>query len=116
MKKTTYALIAALGLLLTGCTTVVTPAGEKTSYINSPWGIVNNTGYDLDVVQDGAKIGRLTTGQALMLPPLGWRESSLVSVSAFSGGKYMGASSYTFSRYTVYNWQIDHVTAPEGAR
>lgn len=116
MKKTICAFISALSLAFTGCTTVVTPAGDKTTYANSPWGIVNNTGYDLDVVQDGAKIGRLATGQSIMLPSLVWRESSLVSVSAYSDGKYMGASSYTFSRYTVYNWQIDCVTAPEGAR
>ena len=116
MKKTCYTLGLALALCA-GCTTVVTPCGEKTTYINSPWGVVNNTTYELDVFQDGAKIARLTPGQAIMIPPVGWREASMVSVSAYEKGHYMGANSYTFSRFApAYNWQIDQVNAPGGAR
>ncbi|MGV0949322.1 MAG: hypothetical protein ACOYB3_01525 [Azonexus sp.] len=115
MKKTCYALALALALCA-GCTTVVTPAGDKTTYINSPWGVVNNTVYDLDVIQDGAKIARLTPGQSMMIPPAFWREYSLVSVSAYTGGKFAGANSYTFSRLApAYNWQIDQVQQPGGA-
>lgn len=113
--KRTLGLVAViLALVCSGCTTVVTPAGDKSTYLNSNWGIVNNTGYDLDVFQDGAKIASLTPGQVLTLPPATWREASLVSVSAYAFGQYVGANSYTFSRYTVYNWQIDHVHHPGG--
>lgn len=115
--KRTFISIGLLALVLvTGCTTVVTPAGEKSTYINSNWGIINNTAYDLDVIQDGAKIAKLTPGQSMTLPPAFWREASLVSVAARSQGHYVGANSYTFSRYTVYNWQIDYVIKPEGTR
>ena len=108
--------IALAALVVSGCTTVVTPTGEKTTYINSNWGVINNTGYDLDVIQDGAKIVRLGPGQTITLPPAFWREASLVSVAAYSHGHYIGANNYTFSRYTVYNWQVDHVFKPEGQR
>lgn len=101
---------------MTGCTTVITPAGEKVVYINSAWGVLNNTAYDLDIVQDGAKITRLSPGQSITIPCIMWREASLVSVSAYCEGRYMGADCYTFSRYTAYNWQVNGVTRPEGTR
>lgn len=80
------------------------------------WGIVNNTGYTITVTQDGAKIADLRPGQTVVLRPRSWGEASLVSVSAFRDGRYMGANSYTYSRYTPYNWQIDHVFTPEGSQ
>jgi len=115
MRLPLIALLSGLSLL-SACTTVVTPTGEKTTFINSNWGVVNNTGFDLDVIQDGAKIARLSPGQSIPLPPVCWKEASLVSVSAYSDGRYMGANTYTFSKWTIYNWQVDHVFAPEGAR
>ena len=116
MKRTLMMVAAALALLAAGCTTVVTPTGRSVWYLNSNWGVINNTYYELDVFQDGAHIAKLQPGQSVTLPPIMWREASLVSVSAYSGGRYVGANSYTFSIYTVYNWQVDHVFSPEGAR
>ena len=116
MKKTCYTLALALALCA-GCTTVVTPAGDKSTFINSKFGVVNNTGYDLDVFQDGVKVVRLSPGQTVNLPPAFFREASMVSVSGYLNGLYMGANSYTYSRLAPsYNWQVDYVTSPGGAR
>lgn len=112
-------LIAVLmGLILfgAGCTTVVTPTGEKVTFIESKWSIINNTGYDLDVIQDGVKIARLSPGQTTMIPPAYWRSASMVSVSAYSNGRYMGANHYTFSHYVAFNWQVNYVEEPGAAR
>jgi len=100
--------------LVVGCTTIVTPQGERVSYfIPSGQGVINNTGYNLDVFQDCVKLARLMPGQVLQLPPK--FHPSLVSVSAYDiDGGYHGANSYTF--YGTYNWQIDHVQRPEGNR
>jgi hypothetical protein len=103
----------ALTLLLAlaaGCTTVVTPQGEKCAYfIHSNWGIVNNTAYRLDVFQDGVRICQLSPGQVIQLPPKFWNGPSLVSVSAYDcKGHYRGAANHTFS-YS-FNWQINRVS------
>jgi hypothetical protein len=94
-----------LGLLLiSGCAT-------------SPgWGVVNNTGYRLTVVQDGKIAAELIPGQTTYLRA-SWREASLVSVLAYdTRTNYIGANTYTFSQFAPYNWQVDHVFVPEGAR
>lgn len=96
--------------LAAGCTTVYYPDGQKIVYCRSTeWGIVNNTVYELDIFQDGVKIARIVPGQVLAIGRPMWKDSSLVSVSAYSGDYYVGANSYTFSIYTAYNWQIDSV-------
>lgn len=100
----------SLFLLAAGCTTVVTPQGEKCAYfIHSNWGIINNTAYNLDVFQDGVKICRIHPGQIVQLPPKFFGQPSLVSVSAYDkDGHYMGAANNTFS-YS-FNWQINRVS------
>lgn len=105
-KRTAFIVAVVVGLtMLSGCTTA------------PGWGIVNNTGYNVNVVQDGKVKASLAPGQAIELVSKAWRDPSLVSVVAYdSATNYVGANSYTFSRYTYYNWQVDHVFKPEGAR
>lgn len=107
MKTLALTLLLALAA---GCTTVVTPQGEKCAYfIHSNWGIINNTVYNLDVFQDGVKICRIHPGQIVQLPPKFFNQPSLVSVSAYDkDGHFIGAANHTFS-YS-FNWQINRVS------
>lgn len=79
-----------------------------------PWQLVNNTGYDVKVVQDGKDLATMHTGQAIKVPGV-WLGVSHISVLAYDNGRYIGANSYTFGQ-AAYNWQVDHVFLPEGAR
>lgn len=102
MNRLAIALLS-LVLLATGCATY------------PGWAVVNNTGYTVVVTQDGKVAADLRPGQTVTLRS-GWAEASLVSVIAYDGSSYVGANTYTFSRFAPYNWQVDHVFKPEGAR
>lgn len=98
------ALILAIMLALSGCATA------------PGWGVVNNTGYNVVVTQDGKIAAHLKPGQTVELLSLSWREPSLVSVLAYDAStNYVGVNTYTFSRYRAYNWQVDHIFQPQGA-
>lgn len=100
-----FAILIGLVATMSGCAT------------RPGWGVVNNTGYRVVVTQDGKIAAHLQPGQTVELISTAWREPSLVNVVAYDAfTNYVGVNTYTFSRFAPYNWQVDHVFKPEGAR
>ena len=96
-------LLLALLALMPGC-----------AYRN--WSVMNNTRYNLAIAQDGNAVTNLVPGQSCIITQRIWMTYSSVSASAWSGGEYKGANSYTFYFGRPYIWQIDNVDRPGEAR
>ena len=101
MKRLALLLLLAL---ITGCTSTTN------------WGVLNNTRYTLQVVQDGSRIAHLEPGETVRLGKKAWAPYSSVCVSAYSKNVYMGGNSYTFYYDRPYIWQIDNIDRPGDAR
>jgi uncharacterized protein YcfL len=80
------------------------------------WGVMNNTRYTLQVVQDGAPVARVEPGETVVLKKRVWVRYSSVCVSAYQQNLYMGGNSYTFYWERAYMWQVDNVNRPGDVR
>lgn len=116
-------LLTGVLLLLTGCksTTVyhhtdTTQAGP--AYWGSGYAIVNNSGYYLNIVQDGREIAqRIPPGRVFPLKALWLQRISTLTVLAYnSGGGYVGTDSYVFSNRVPETWTISDVLPQGGYR
>jgi hypothetical protein len=112
MRKTLSILLLCVGLA--GCTTVYLPNGEKYLTTASRHVVVNNTGFRLDVSQDGLPVTTLETGQSISLTPHWLVPKALVVVIAHDAqGNYAGTDNYTFLSSTAEVWQVDSVRRPQ---
>jgi len=83
--------------------------------IGSQWSIVNNSGYVLDVFQDGRKINSspLGVGQVLPLRMILFQPDSVATVVARTeSGQYVGSSTHKFSATENDTWSVIQIYAP----
>jgi len=114
------ALTLAAAVLFTGCCSCPQqPKGQAYQYFGSQWSIVNNSGYLLDVFQDGRKInaGAVGVGQVLPLRMVLFQPDSVVTVVAHTeAGQYVGSSTHRFSSSENDTWSVIQLYAPMPVR
>lgn len=113
MKK--LPLFLLLAFLGTGCTTVITPQGCSYRVIETGYSVVNNTGWLLDVVQDGIVICTdLETGKVMPLRNPLWHNKTVVVVTGHDkAGNYIGTATWTFISQTPEAWTVTRLLKPQ---
>jgi len=110
------ALMLALVSILTGCCSCPQhPTGQAYQFMGSQWSIVNNSGYLLDVFQDGRKVnaGVVGLGQVLALRIVLFQPDSVVTVVAHTeSGDYVGSATHRFSSTENDTWSVIQLHAP----
>lgn len=101
--------------LLTGCCTPYPPQGCAYPPMCSGQSIVNNTGYLLDVFQDGVLIAKnMGIGQVLPLRAMFFQRTTVVVVTAHDGsGDYVGSDQYIFNSTVAEAWNVSRVYRPK---
>jgi hypothetical protein len=113
MKKLALISLASL-LLLAGCCTYTCPQGKSYRVYDSPWSVVNNTGFTLDVFVNSEPAGTLEAGQVLPVRPTYVYPDAVVSVVGRTrNGTYVGASSHRFFRNDIDAWLVSRLQVPE---
>lgn len=118
-------------LLLTGCcsTHVHPPAGDGYSnckpdcdhqhrrwLFGGGYTAVNNTGFVLDVFQDGVLIQRgVKTGQVVSVRPALFANATITVIGRTDDGEYVGTDSWTFAGPTEV-WTITRLYKPQPPR
>jgi hypothetical protein len=114
------ALALAVTVMFTGCCSCPQhPQGQAYNILGSQWSIVNNSGYLLDVFQDGRKInaGPLGVGQVLPLRMVLFQPDSVVTVVGHTeGGQYVGSGTHRFSSTENDTWSVIQLYAPMPVR
>lgn len=114
------ALVLAATVLFTGCCSCPQhPQGQAYNILGSQWSIVNNSGYLLDVFQDGRKInaGPLGVGQVLPLRMVLFQPDSVVTVVGHTeSGQYVGSGTHRFSSSENDTWSVIQLYAPMPVR
>lgn len=104
-------------LIFTGCC-AHKHRGSKCENARVQQLVLNNTGYLLDVTQDGCVIGQaLTNGQTVAIVPRLFVPRSVVTVTARNAtGGYVGADTWVFCSGLAEVWRVDHVRRPQESR
>jgi len=118
MKKA----LCILLLALTGCTTVYNNGDcNKLSWLNvnpRQW-VLNNTPYDLRVLQDGVAIAKkLEPGQQVPVTPRLLEERIVVTITAHERetGALIGSDTWTFRGWNPEVWQVNEVYRTQQSR
>lgn len=118
--KNNLAVALASAVLLTGCCSCPQhPQGQAYQVFGSQWSIVNNSGYLLDVFQDGRKVnaGVVSLGQVLPLRIVLFQPDSVVTVVAHTeAGEYVGSATHRFSSSENDTWSVIQLRAPMPVR
>ena len=103
--------LAALCVLPTGCYTYGTfyPTANPSNQA-----VLNNTGWTLDVYQDGVIIGKnVPIGAIVPVRPTLWQRQTTVTVTGYSAsGVYMGANTFTFNSCASETWAVNKLEIP----
>jgi len=112
--------LTSLLLLLTACLTgccwnpypPYSPQGGRPCWYMAGQSIINNSGCDLDVVQDGILIcKKLRTGQVLPLRPGLFQPSTSISVAGYdSFDNYLGCAEHIFVYSVPEIWRVGKLT------
>lgn len=119
MKNKPFVYIAALAALtLAGCCSCPQqPKGHCYTVGTHQWSLVNNTGYLLDVFQDGRELGHCGVGQVLPCRFGLFQPDTVVTVVAHTeNGQYVGTATHRFYAQENETWQVMSVYAPQGTR
>jgi hypothetical protein len=97
-------------LLLTGCCCYWHAAPKTSGQF-----IVNNSGYKLDIFQDGAPIARnVAVGKVLLLRS--WffqRTTSIIITGHTVTGAYVGSNTYIFQDGATETWSVNRLYLPK---
>lgn len=101
-------------LLLAGCAHVVTPQGDYLTLDSAGTSVINNTGYPLDIYQDGRLLVKNAgTGSVTRVLPPVWRGHGMVSVIAHTpDGVYVGTDSRAVVSGVASAWTVTDLWLP----
>lgn len=109
--------LLSLCTLLTGCCGPYPypPQGNCYPMALAGQSIVNNSGFLLDVFQDGVLIGRnLGVGQVLPVRPTIFQKTTVIVVTGHSvTGDYVGSAKYIFAYNVPEAWSVDRLYQPK---
>jgi len=115
---------ALLALTVSGCSynypyshsAINTAGGPPPEAPTSDYTVINNSGYPLKVYQDGKYVGDLAVGQVRCVKgTLLWRRT-VVSVTAFDNGNYVGADSWIYEFGVPEAWTVTRLNRPKAPR
>jgi len=113
----TILLTATLALsLLTGCYCYYPPGCACPSV--SGLAVVNNSGFVLDVFQDGVLIGKnMGVGQVLPIRPVLFQKNTVLVVTGHAAtGEYVGSDTHIFDYNAPEAWSVNRLYTPKQPR
>ena len=122
--KTTLAITTAIALL-TGCTynypysrSSIGASGQPVPDLpGSQYSLVNNSGYRIDVHQDGKYIGVAQPGQVVPIRgALLWSKTVVTVTGYASDGSYVGSNSWIYEFGTPEAWTVHQLNKPRQPR
>jgi hypothetical protein len=118
MKKHLLPVLLASLTFLAGCTTIITPQGERYQTCYGRYSIVNNSGFKLDIFQDGLLIFKdLDVGQVYPVRPMFLQSKTVIVVTGHTeDGEYVGTDQWIFLNSTPEAWTVTRLYQPKPPR
>jgi hypothetical protein len=84
---------------------------------SSQYSLVNNSGFRLDVYQDGKYLGIAEIGQVMPIKgALLWRKTVVTVTGCALDGTYVGSNSWIYEFGTPEAWTVHHLSKPQHPR